>query len=137
MHVQARVDNRPGSHDAEVTSDGRSQTLAIPGKPAGGSAASGGEMLFLALATCYCNDLYREAARRDVELTHVEVTVEGDFAAPGQPARAVSYRARVWAKAPREEIEALMAHTDTVAEIHNTLRQATAVTLTDAVAVAG
>ena len=31
--------------------------------PGRGSAVNGGEFLVLALATCYCNDLYREAER--------------------------------------------------------------------------
>ncbi len=45
-----------------------------------GSSASGGELLFLALATCYCNDIYREAAKKNIKVESVEVDVEGDFA---------------------------------------------------------
>ncbi len=38
---------------------GREQTLAIAAKAgAAGSSVNGGELLFLALATYYCNDLY-------------------------------------------------------------------------------
>ena len=81
-----------------------------------------GELLFLALATCYCNDIYREAAARGIEVTAVEVEVTGDFGGPGDPARNVVYWAKVMGKADVAELEALARHTDTVAEIQNTLR---------------
>jgi hypothetical protein len=60
----------------------------------------------------------------------VEVTVEGDFGAPGEPARNVIYRARVTARASDEAIRSLMQQTDQVAEIQNTLRSATPIILT-------
>ena len=96
---------------------------------------NGGELLFLALATCYCNDIYREAARRGIEVDHVEVEVDGEFGSAGEPARDVTYRARVVANATEDEIRDLMRHTDIVAEIQNTLRAPTPVILTDVEAV--
>jgi uncharacterized OsmC-like protein len=103
---------------------------AVPPKPTGfGSSANGGELLFLALATCYCNDIYREAAKGGISVERVEVEVEGDFGAEGTSAKNVSYRAQVAAKASPEEIRALMNHTDQVVEIQNTLRVGTPVTL--------
>lgn len=96
---------------------------------------NGGELLFLALATCYCNDIYREAAQRGLAVTDVEVDVEGEFGAAGEPARNVTYRARVTARASEDEIRALLTHTDSVAEIQNTLRAATPVTLSQVEAV--
>jgi len=41
-------------------------------------ALNGGELLFLALATCYCNDIYHGARDRrlDVQSEEVEVTAE-------------------------------------------------------------
>jgi len=137
MRVQARIENRPTSHTALVFSNGEEKEITIPASPAGGSTVNGGELLLLALATCYCNDLYREAENRGIELTQVVVTADGEFGGPGEPARAVSYGARVWARASTEAIEALMAHTDGVAEIHNTLRQGVSVSLADAVAIPG
>lgn len=86
-------------------------------------------MLFLALATCYCNDIYREAAKRDIEVDRVEVEVTGNFEAEGKPGSNIVYRAKVDAKASPEEIRELLSHTDTVAEIQNTLRVGTAVKL--------
>jgi hypothetical protein len=59
----------------------------------------------------------------------VEVEVTGEFGADGEPARDVTYRAKVVADASEDEIRDLMRHTDTVAEIQNTLRAMTPVTL--------
>ena len=130
MRISARVQNRAGEHHVTLTTSGREHPLTIPPKPGGqGSSANGGELLFLALATCYCNDLYREAAKKGIKVDRVEVEVDGDFGAEGEPAMNVGYRATVTARAPAEEIQELMQHTDSVAEIQNTLRIATPVSL--------
>lgn len=57
------------------------------------------------------------------------MTVEGNFGTESQPARNVVYSARVTAKAGESDIRELMAHTDRVAEIQNTLRMGTPITL--------
>ena len=107
------------------------QSLALAPKESGfGSSVNGGELLFLALATCYCNDIYREAARRGIAVERVEVVVEGDFPAEGAAAENITYRAKVFARASAEEIRALIEDTDRVAEIQNTLRASTPVNLT-------
>jgi uncharacterized OsmC-like protein len=129
VKISARVESRSGEHHAIVSTNGNAHGLDIPPKESGpGSSVSGGELLFLALATCYCNDIYREAGKRGIAVHEVEVTVDGKFGGPGEPARDVSYRAKVVADATEDEIRELMRHTDTVAEIQNTLRSATSVT---------
>jgi uncharacterized OsmC-like protein len=100
-----------------------------------GSSANGGELLFLALASCYCNDIYREAAKRNIKVERVEVNVEGDFGSEGEPAQNVTYRAKVFAQASEEDIREMMKFTDTVAEIQNTLRIGRPVVLTEIEAV--
>jgi organic hydroperoxide reductase OsmC/OhrA len=131
MRISAQIQNQEGQHLVRLTTNDQSRSITIPPKPTGfGSSANGGELLFLALATCYCNDIYREAEKQNILVHSVEVTVEGDFGAPGEPARNMSYRARVTARASDEEIRSLMQQTDQVAEIQNTLRSATPVTLT-------
>ena len=55
--------------------------------------------------------------------------VEGEFGAEGDPAKNVSYRAKVTAQASEAQIRELMSHTDRVAEIQNTLRVETPVIL--------
>lgn len=137
VKIAARVENREGFHHVTLTTDGHTHSIEIPPKPTGfGSSANGGELLFLALATCYCNDLYREAGKRGIRVEQVQVEVEGDFGAEGEPARNVSYRAYVRADANPDEIRALMQATDRAAEIQNTLRAATPVALAEMEAVA-
>ena len=130
MKISARVDNSEGKHHVTLTTNDNSHSISIPSKSSGlGSSANGGELLFLALATCYCNDLYREAAKQNIQVEKVEVEVSGDFGAEGEGATNVTYKAKVHAKGTEEEIRALMEHTDTVAEIQNTLRIGSTVTL--------
>ena len=135
MNISARITNQLNKHTVTVQTNGREQSLAIAHKADGfGSSVNGGELLFLALATCYCNDLYREGRKRGIEIAKVEIEVSGDFGAEGAPAKDIRYRASVDAKAPREAIVELMRHTDTVAEIQNTLRASSPVSLEECAA---
>jgi organic hydroperoxide reductase OsmC/OhrA len=137
MNILARVQNEEGRHQASVSTDGNVQTLVIPPKATGfGSGVNGGELLFLALATCYCNDIYREAAKRGIRVESVTVEVSGQFGAAGEPAAGVSYRARIAAAASEDDIRELALATDRVAEIQNTLRVVTPVTLGEVEVVA-
>ena len=136
IKISARVNNRENHHDVVLVTNGREHVIEVPPKPNGfGSSANGGEMLFLALATCYCNDIYREAAKRNIIVRSIRVEVMGEFAPePGSIAENITYKATVEAEAAEQEILALIQHTDTVAEIHNTLRQGTPVKLNQMVA---
>jgi uncharacterized OsmC-like protein len=130
MKISARIRSSRGQNDIMLATNSQAHSIQIAPKATGlGSTANGGELLFLALATCYCNDIYREAAKRAIEVTQVEIEVTGEFGAEGEPARNVSYAAKVWAHAPDETIRELMSHTDGVAEIQNTLRRGAPVTL--------
>jgi uncharacterized OsmC-like protein len=79
MQIRASVQSSTSAHEVTVSTDGRASVVAIPGRPGGGSALNGGELLCAALATCCCNDLYREAARRGVVVHGVTVEVEAEF----------------------------------------------------------
>ena len=130
MKISAKLNNTAGGQQVTLRTNEREQELAVPVKTGGfGSAVNGGELLFLALATCYCNDIYREAEKRGISVEQVEVEVDGEFAGEGEPARNVTYRARVLTDAPEQQIRELMHHTDRVAEIHNSLRLGTPVIL--------
>ena len=130
MKISARVQNSEGRHQVTLQTNDHIHALTIPPRSTGfGSSANGGELLFLALATCYCNDVYREAAKRGISVEQVEVEVSGDFGAEGDPARNVAYRAKVTAQASEADIRELMSQTDRVAEIQNTLRVETPVAL--------
>ena len=130
MKISAIVHNSEGQHHVTMRTNDSERSLSIPPKSTGfGSSANGGELLFLALATCYCNDVYREGAKRGIKVERVEVEVQGDFGTEGEPARNVTYRAKVTANASEDDIRDLMKSTDRVAEIQNTLRVNTPVTL--------
>lgn len=130
MKISAKVSNKATSHQVILKTNDSSHFIDIPAKPSGyGSKANGGELFFLALATCYCNDIYREAAKRNIIVNEVEVAVEGEFGGVGEPAQSIQYHVRVKADGDDNEIAALMAHTDTVAEIQNTVRQGVEVKL--------
>ncbi|HTN49308.1 MAG TPA: OsmC family protein [Burkholderiaceae bacterium] len=128
MEISARVINRQREHQVTVTTSGNTQSIAVAAKASGaGSAVNGGEFPMLALATCYCNDLYREAARLGVRIDAVEVEASADFDGIGLAGKNVRYRARIDSPEPAARIEALLAQTDVVAEVHNTLRAGTPV----------
>jgi len=130
MKISAHIQNSANQHQVILKTNENAHSIIIPPKAGGfGSSANGGELLFLALATCYCNDIYREAAKRGIKVTSVEVQVEGDFGAEGEPARNIAYNAKVSAQANERDIRVLMRRTDQVAEIQNTLRTETPVTL--------
>ncbi|TFW11359.1 OsmC family peroxiredoxin [Massilia arenosa] len=123
MKIAAVVKNSQGGHSVEVRTDAAQRSLDIPAKAAGGgSAVNGGEFLMLALATCFCNDLYREAAQRGIVLEGVEVTASADFPAAGLAAENIRYSATVRSSASEDDLARLIAETDKVAEVHNTLR---------------
>lgn len=131
MKISARINNEGGRNEVSLWTNDNVQSIEIAAKADGrGSRANGGELLFLALATCYCNDIYREASAKGVDVVGVEVEVEGEFGAAGEPARNISYRANIRARgASEEQVTELLEHTDRVAEIHNTLRKGVEVRL--------
>ena len=123
MKIAAVVRNASSVLEVAVSTENSKQALAIPAKPSGhGSAVNGGEFLMLALATCYCNDLYREAARLGVPVESVEVEASAEFHGIGLAARNIAYRARVVSPASAETMTELIRITDAVAEVHNTVR---------------
>ena len=123
MEIRARVANRPRHHEVQVSTNGSTRSVPIAARETGfGSSVNGGEFLALALATCYCNDLYREATPRGIAIHSVEVEVIAAFGGLGEPAQAIRYRVAIAAAAPEETVRELAEHTDSVAEIHNTLR---------------
>lgn len=130
LSFRAHLESSRGVLRTELETHGAVHSVVISPRSDGlGSSVNGGELLFLALAACYCNDIYREAARRNVPVESVRVTVQGDFPEEGVPATNVTYDATVVADAGESEIRALIQYTDTVAEIHNTMRAATPVRL--------
>jgi organic hydroperoxide reductase OsmC/OhrA len=135
MLVEAHLENEHQTQSVSLSTNGVTKVLSVPTRPnGGGSAANGGELLCLALATCYCNDIYREAEKRAIVVLRVEVHAQAEFGLPGEPARRLRYRATVEARAREFQIRELMLHTDRVAEVQGTLRKGMEVLLEAAVA---
>jgi organic hydroperoxide reductase OsmC/OhrA len=123
MEISATVTSSSSTHEATVRTGTASQPLAVPAKATGrGSSINGGEFLMLALATCYCNDLYREAVRMRIPIEGAEVQAIAEFPGVGLAATNIRYRAVVKSSANAEAITQLLRETDAVAEVHNTVR---------------
>jgi putative redox protein len=104
-------------------------TLVVDRPPeagGGGKGFNGGQLLYLAIAGCISNDLFREAPGLSVELDSVRVYVEGDFSGNPAVSDAISYDVELTG---RGDLEALVRKVDRVAEIPNTLRQGAPVSL--------
>ena len=130
MKISANVKSEFESHLVVVETNGLVKQIEIAPKPTGyGSSVNGGEMLVLALATCFCNDIYREAAKRNLVVTGVEVACTADFGADGEAGANFQYKTKITSDASDEEIAELIRHTDEIAEIHNTLRKGVTVNL--------
>jgi uncharacterized OsmC-like protein len=136
MNINALVENRIDEHQVILTTNGHAHILAIDPKTTGyGSSVNGAELLCLSLATCYCNDIYREAAKRSIKVVEVEVEVDAEFGEEGEPAKAIKYSAKVEAHASQEEVRRLMMDVDRIAEIHNTIRKGVPVELVEIEAI--
>jgi organic hydroperoxide reductase OsmC/OhrA len=95
----------------------------------GGLGFNGGQLLYLSIAACWSNDLYREAATMGIELDGVEITVDGDFPARGSGSTPISVEVVVRSSAPEARVRALIAEVERVAEIPRAIRDATAITV--------
>ena len=130
MKVSATLKSNFNQHVVLLNTDGQDKTMQIAVSSTGyGSSINGGELLMVSLATCFCNDLYREAGKRKIQLSGIEVIVDGEFPAEGKPGRDFTYSVKIQSDEPESVIKELIAHTDQVAEIHNTLRKGIAVKL--------
>jgi len=123
MEIAAVVTSSASGHEVTVRTGASTQSVAVPAKSAGrGSNVNGGEFLMLALATCFCNDLYREAQRLGIPIEAAQVEAFAEFPRIGLAATNIGYRAKVQSPAPASEIARLLRETDAVAEVHNTVR---------------
>jgi putative redox protein len=123
--------------DGRVTSLGTAEqfTLVVDRSTEGGGGGlgfNGGQLLYLAVAGCISNDLFRDARAAGIELSSVGVKVLGDFA--GEPAVSdeILYEVEVAGDAPEDQLQALVERVDEIAEIPNSLRQGTRVRLVGA-----
>ncbi|SCF15570.1 Uncharacterized OsmC-related protein [Micromonospora coriariae] len=130
MTIEVRTRTLPGTATALGSAGAYTLVVDRPADAGGGGLGfNGGQLLYLAVAGCISNDLFREAQAAGLDLHRVEVTVRGDFA--GEPAVSgeVRYDVRVEGDAPPDLLRALVERVDAIAEIPNSLRGGTPVRL--------
>jgi putative redox protein len=132
-----RIEVETRNLDGQVTALGTAEqfTLVVDRPTEGGGGGlgfNGGQLLYLAVAGCISNDLFREARAEGIELSSVRVKVGGDFV--GEPAVSdeILYEVEVEGDAPQERLRVLVDHVDEIAEIPNSLRRGTRVRLAGA-----
>ena len=130
MRIEVETRNLNG----QVTSLGTAEqfTLVVDRPTEGGGGGlgfNGGQLLYLAVAGCISNDLFREARVAGIELENVRVKVGGNFV--GEPAVSdeILYEVEMKGDAPEERLRALVGQVDEIAEIPNSLRRGTRVRL--------
>jgi putative redox protein len=120
----------PGVPTAVGSAEGFTLIVDRPADAGGGGLGfNGGQLLYLAIAGCISNDLFREARGEGIELTSVRVRVRGDFSGDPAVSEAVEYEVELEGDAPRERLDELVERVDRIAEIPNSLRNGTAVEL--------
>ena len=133
MHIEVKTQNV----DGEVTALGSAGhfTLVVD-RPAegggGGLGFNGGQLLYLAVAGCISNDLFRDASAEGIELRNVRVKVGGDFVGEPAVSEEIRYEVEVSGDASEDQLRELIGRVDEVAEIPNSLRQGTSVRLVGA-----
>lgn len=125
MKISASIKSSFQLHEVNVETENNKKSISITPKTEGyGSSINGGELLFLSLATCFCNDLYREATKRNMKIDTAEIIVSGEFGSEGESAKNITYKVQIQAKEHSDDqIFDLIEKVDKIAEIHNTLRQ--------------
>ena len=103
----------------------------------GGLGFSGGQLLYMAIAACWSNDLYREAATMGIELDGVEITVDGDFPARGAGSTPITVDVLVRSSAPEERVRELIAEVERVAEIPRAIREGPPIEIRPRIEVVG
>jgi len=93
----------------------------------GGRGFNDGQLMYLAIAGCISNDLFREALGRGIKLDQVVVRVAGDFVGAPAVSTEVTYEVELNGDADEEALRGLIDHVDRIAEIPNTLRRGTPV----------
>lgn len=100
----------------------------------GGVGFNGGQLLYLSIAACLSNDLYREAATMGIELDGVEIVVDGDFPSRGAGSTPITVDVTVRSQAPEERLRALVTEVERVAEIPRTIRDSSSIEIRTVIA---
>lgn len=74
----------------------------------GGLGFNGGQLLYLAVAGCISNDLFREARAEGVELSHVRVKVRGEFSGDPAVSDEIEYEVEIDGQASADRLKGLV-----------------------------
>jgi hypothetical protein len=85
-------------------------------------AFTGAHLLHVAIAGCVLNDLYRESAGLGIELRGVRVSAGGGFDTDTWTSTGIGYSVELSSDASADELAALLATVDEVAEIPRAVR---------------
>jgi organic hydroperoxide reductase OsmC/OhrA len=130
MAIQVETRNVGGKVTAIGSADSFTLVVDRPVAAGGGGLGfSGGQLLYLAVAACISNDLFREAAPRGVSLDKVAVTVLGEFSGDPAVSGDIQYDVEISGSGGEESLRELVQHVDRIAEIPNSLRGGTSVSL--------
>ncbi len=114
------------------------QTITI-GRPEGvggdGLGYKGGQVLVLAVGTCFYNNLYYAADERGIKIRNVEIEVTSEWTKEPKVSSGISVSVKVEAEADLAEIQELINYVDRVSTVSNSLRQGTTVSIGDVQAI--
>ena len=96
----------------------------------GGLGFNGGQLLYLSIAACLSNDLYREATTMGIELDGVEVAIDGAFEGRGSASSPIAVTMTIRSAAPEQRLRELVAEVERVAEIPRSIRESTPIEVT-------
>jgi putative redox protein len=128
------VEVRNVAGEATAVGSAGPYTLVVDRPAEGGGRGlgfNGGQLLYLAVAGCVSNDLFREARAEVIRLERVVVRVHGDFEGDPPVSTPIVVDVEVEGDAPDARLAELVARVDEIAEIPNSLRRGTDVTLGD------
>jgi putative redox protein len=133
MHVEVETRNVGGQVMALGSAGPYTLVIDRPVEGGGGGLGfNGGQLLYLAVAGCISNDLFRDARVAGIKLSRVWVKVGGDFVGDPAVSDEICYEVEVAGDAPEERLQELIERVDVIADIPNSLRQGTRVRLVGA-----
>jgi uncharacterized OsmC-like protein len=91
----------------------------------GGLGFNGGQLLYLSIAGCISNDLYREGAGVGIAVDEVVVDVDGDFPEPGSASTPITVEVDLAGDAAEDRPRELLDRVIEMAEIPKSLRGTT------------
>lgn len=133
MHIEVETQNIDGKVTALGSAGPFTLVVDRPEEGGGGGLGfNGGQLLYMAVAGCISNDLFREASAEGIDLSRVRVKVSGEFVGVPAVSEEIRYEVEVSGDASEDRLREFIGRVDEVAEIPNSLRQGTSVRLVGA-----